>query len=115
MRMIKYTPKFGFCYAVFYSPTYAVGTTLLGIQSVADTPETSHFRICATGVVVELNTRFKVMKKLKLIGEPEKVHRNTAFIRGMFNSNIEAAKFTGAQLRTVSGIRGTIKRITNNG
>ena len=55
------------------------------------------------------------MKKLKLIGEPEKVHRNTAFIRGMFNSNIEAAKFTGAQLRTVSGIRGTIKRITNNG
>ena len=115
MRMIKYTPKFGYCYAVFYSPMYAVGTTLLGIQSVADKPDTSHFRICATGVIVEMNSQFKVMKKLKLIGEPEKVHRNTAFIRGMFNSNMEAAKFTGASLKTVSGIRGTIKRIVKEG
>ena len=115
MRMIKYTPKFGFCYAVFYCPAYAVGTTFLGIQSVSDQPETSHFRICATGIVVELNSQFKVMKKLKLIGEPEKVHRNTAFIKGMFNSNMEAAKFTGASLKTVSGIRGTIKRIIKEG
>lgn len=30
-RMIKYTPKFGFCYAVFYAPTFAVGTPFLGI------------------------------------------------------------------------------------
>lgn len=22
MRMIKYTPKFGYCYAVFYAPTF---------------------------------------------------------------------------------------------
>lgn len=51
------------------------------------------------------------MKKLKLIGEPDKIHRNTAFVRGMFNSAMEAAKFTGASLRTVSGIRGTIKRV----
>jgi ribosome biogenesis protein BMS1 len=36
------------------------------------------------------------MKKLKLIGEPFKVHKNTAFVKGMFNSNLEAAKFTGA-------------------
>ena len=36
MRMIKYTPKFGFCYGVFYSPMYAVGTTLLGISTVSD-------------------------------------------------------------------------------
>ena len=54
------------------------------------------------------------MKKLKLIGEPYKIHKNTAFIKGMFNSNIEVAKFQGAQhgaqLKTVSGIRGQIKR-----
>ena len=31
MRMVKYTPKFGYCYAVFYAPTFAVGTTFLGI------------------------------------------------------------------------------------
>jgi ribosome biogenesis protein BMS1 len=36
------------------------------------------------------------MKKLKLIGEPMKVHRNTAFVKGMFNSAIEVAKFEGA-------------------
>ena len=29
--MIKYTPKFGFCYGVFYAPVCAVGTTFVGI------------------------------------------------------------------------------------
>jgi ribosome biogenesis protein BMS1 len=46
--------------------------------------------------VIEINTQFKVMKKLKLIGEAFEIHKNTAFIKGMFNSNLEAAKFTGA-------------------
>lgn len=50
------------------------------------------------------------MKKLKLIGEPYKVMKNTAFIKGMFTSDTEVAKFQGAALRTVSGIRGSIKR-----
>jgi ribosome biogenesis protein BMS1 len=55
------------------------------------------------------------MKKLKLIGEAFDIHKNTAFIKGMFNSNLEAAKFTGAQLKTVSGIRGTVKRVVKDG
>lgn len=50
------------------------------------------------------------MKKLKLIGEPYKIHKNTAFIKGMFSSNAEVAKFTGASLRAVSGVRGQVKR-----
>ena len=58
--------------------------------------DVSHFRLAVTGVVVELNTEFKVMKKLKLIGEPYKIMKNTAFIKGMFNSSLEVAKFTGA-------------------
>jgi len=33
------------------------------------------------------------MKKLKLIGEPVKIFRNTAFVKGMFNSDLEVAKF----------------------
>jgi len=98
MRMIKYTPKFGFCYAIFYGPAYAVGTSFIGVQKLQEDngKDVSHFRICTTGVVVELNSQFKVMKKLKLIGEPFKVHKNTAFIKGMFNSKLEVAKFHGA-------------------
>ena len=53
----------------------------------------NHFRLCVTGVVVEVSTQFKVMKKLKLIGEPYKIEKNTAFIKGMFNSALEVTKF----------------------
>ena len=50
------------------------------------------------------------MKKIKLIGEPFKILKNTAFIRGMFNSRMEVSNYIGAQIRTVSGIRGQIKK-----
>ena len=61
-------------------------------------------------MVIEIDHRFDVVKKLKLIGEPFKVYKNTAFIKNMFNSELEAAKFKGAKVRTVSGIRGQIKK-----
>ena len=61
-----------------------------------------------------MNSQFKVMKKLKLIGEPYKIMKNTAFIKGMFSSSLEVAKFTGASLKTVSGIRGSIKRVVKD-
>jgi len=94
-----------------------VGTTFIGVQKLQDAEgkDVSHFRICVTGSVVEMNSQFKVMKKLKLIGEPFKIHKNTAFIKGMFNSKLEVAKFTGAQIRTVSGIRGQIKKHVKEG
>jgi len=37
---------------------------------------------------MELNHSFDVMKKLKLVGEPFKIYKNTAFIKGMFNSSV---------------------------
>ena len=43
----------------------------------------------ATGVVLESAPNFDIKKKLKLVGEPYKIFKNTAFIKNMFSSDIE--------------------------
>jgi ribosome biogenesis protein BMS1 len=85
-RVIKYTPKFDFCQTIFYGPSLPLHTAFLGIQTLAE--DVSHFRVAATGDVMELGQNFPVVKKLKLVGEPLKVYKNTAFIKGMFNSKV---------------------------
>ena len=107
-RMLKYTPEHEHCFATIYGPMVNPNSGVLAFQNLRD--RDVGFRVAATGTVLELDATFKVVKKLRLIGEPYRIFKNTAFIRGMLNSDLEVAKFEGAKLRTVSGIRGIVKR-----
>lgn len=107
-RMLKYSPEHMHCFAAIWGPLAPPGSGVLAVQKMSS--GIKHWRISATGVVLQLDATLGIVKKLKLVGTPFKIHRHTAFINGMFNSQLEAAKFEGASIRTVSGIRGTIKK-----
>ena len=109
-RMLKYTPEHTFCTASFYGPLCSPNTPFCGVQVVANSDTTGSFRIAATGIVEEIDASVEIVKKLKLVGYPYKIFKNTAFIKDMFTSAMEVARFEGAQIKTVSGIRGEIKR-----
>ncbi|KAI6027547.1 DUF663-domain-containing protein [Pisolithus microcarpus] len=92
----------------FYGPVSLPNTGFCTFNSLDG--QTSMFRVSATGVVLDVDRSTKIVKKLKLTGVPFKIFKNTAFIKDMFNSALEVAKFEGAHVRTVSGIRGQVKK-----
>lgn len=111
-RLIKYTPEHMHCMATFWGPITPPNTGFCAFRSLADNQ--SGFRVSATGTILELDQNVEIVKKLKLVGYPAEIHRNTAFIRDMFTSSLEVAKFEGAAIRTVSGIRGQVKKAVNS-
>jgi len=101
------------CYATYYGPQVPPNTGILAIQKMSG--NIRGFRIAATGVALELNESFEIVKKLKLVGTPTKIYKNTAFVTGMFNSDLEVNRFEGASIRTVSGLRGQVKKALREG
>ena len=110
-RYLKYTPEHMHCTATFYGPLVAPNTGILAYQIVDNT--FAGFRVALTGTSLEQRATPQVVKKLKLTGTPVKVFKNTAFITGMFSTALEVAKFEHAKIKTVSGIRGSIKKAVN--
>lgn len=108
MRSLKYARKYMHVEAMCWGPITSTNTGFVAFQNITDrVPE---FRIAANGVVLEADQSCKIVKKLKLMGTPEKVLKKTAFIKDMFHSDTEIAKFEGAKIETQSGIRGIIKK-----
>ncbi|RSL49896.1 hypothetical protein CEP54_012217 [Fusarium duplospermum] len=107
-RMLKYTPEHMHCFSTIYGPLIAPNSGFVCFNSLSGS--TAGFRIAATGTVLSVDESTEIVKKLKLTGTPAKIYKNTAFIKDMFNSSLEIAKFEGASIKTVSGIRGQIKR-----
>ena len=88
------------CFAQVYARHTAPNTGLVSIQTL----DNGHagFRVAATGVITDIDCgQAKVVQPLKLVGEPMKIFQNTCFVKGMFGSPLEVARFEGASIRTV--------------
>jgi len=112
-RFLKYSPEHMHCEGAFQGPVTPPSTGFIAYQLTSG--KAANYRICATGTILENEESLTVVKKLKLVGEPASVSKHSAVVRGMFNSPLEVARFQGASIRTVSGIRGRVRKAVKEG
>jgi len=93
---------------MFWGPLAPPHTGVVAVQNLSNSK--SSFRITATASILECNHATRIVKKIKLVGYPCKIFKKTALIKDMFTSDLEIARFEGAAVRTVSGIRGQVKK-----
>ncbi|VDD83181.1 unnamed protein product [Mesocestoides corti] len=113
-RYLKYSLAHEHCHVTFYGPVVPAKTGVIAFVNSTWREQTESyvspkFRIAGVGTVTDCNESFQIMKKLKLVGYPSKIFSKTAFVRGMFNSELEVAKMIGSKVQTVSKVRGLIK------
>jgi len=99
-------------YATFHGPVTLPNTGFCAFTSLAG--ETPGFRVSATGVVLDIDHSTKIVEKPQLTGVPYKIFKNTAFVKDMFSSALEVSQFEGANIWTVSSIRGQVKKALPN-
>lgn len=123
MKYLKYTPEHMHCQVYFHGYLAPPGAGIVAIKHAQR--DISGWRISLVGSVVSnLAGQPPVMKKIKFMGKVRTgdnlkgagakhnigVSKNTAFITGMFNSQLEVNRCLGVPIQTQSGIRGIVKR-----
>lgn len=112
LRLIKYTPQHDFCHLIVYGPFLELNTGISIFQSMSE--DTKKFRVAGTGVVIGFAPNYDVKKKLRLVGEPFKIFKNTSFVKGMFNSRVHLAHsrwnwLNSLELRSKQSVESEVK------
>jgi ribosome biogenesis protein BMS1 len=68
-----------------------------------------------TGIILKNYGEFKIYKKIKLKGNIFKIHQKTAFIKNMFNQELDIIRFIGSIIKGKCGEKGIIKKPVNFG
>ena len=79
--MLKHTPEHTYCYTTFNGPVTLINTDFCAFNYLSS--DTPGLRVTATVVVLDVDHSTKIVKKLRLMGVPYKIFKNTAFIKDM--------------------------------